>query len=151
MIELKENMKSIIITLVYTMIVSLLCNYVGYETGIIESIPGLVTLVVISIIGYLLSYIIPIKKISAVLWISIIAILAASPISPINGFVIDSVQKISLMSVVTPILAYAGVLVGNDWKAFKEVGPKGIIVSVFVITGTFLISSLLGDLFMNIF
>lgn len=151
MTDLRSNMKSIIITLFYTMIVSILCNYVGYDTGIVESIPGLVTLVVISIIGYLLSYIVPIKKISAVLWISIIAILAASPISPIAGFVIESVQKVSLMSVVTPILAYAGVLVGNDWQAFKEVGLKGIIVSVFVITGTFLISSLLGDLFMNIF
>ena len=99
----------------------------------------------------MLSYLIPVEKISAVLWISIIAILIASPISPVSEQVIFHVNNVSLMSVVTPILGYAGVIIGKDWKAFKEVGLKGIIVSIFVLIGTFLISSLMGDFFLNVF
>lgn len=151
MTKLKENMFDIIVTLFYSMIISIICNMVGYDFSIGESIPGLLILALISIAGYALSYIVPVKRISAVLWISIIAILLASPISPIADTIIYHVNNISLMSVVTPILAYAGVIVGKDWGAFKEVGLKGLIISVFVIIGTFLISSLLGDFFMSIF
>ena len=75
----------------------------------------------------------------------------ASPISPVSDFVIKSVEGVNINAIITPILAYAGVIIGKDWGAFKSVGIKGIIVAIFVIVGTFLISSLLGDFFMGIF
>lgn len=85
------------------------------------------------------------------LWITIIAILISIPISPISDFVITSVDNLNINAIITPILAYAGVIIGKDWGAFKSVGVKGVIVSIFVIIGTFLISALLGDFFMGIF
>lgn len=148
---LKENLPNLILAMIFTIVVSTACNVVGYDFKISESIPGMLILAVICIIGYILSYIVPIKKISSVLWISILAILIASPISPISETVIHHVNNISLNAVVTPILGYAGVIIGKDWGAFKKVGIKGIIVSIFVIVGTFLISSLMGDFFMKIF
>lgn len=151
MTKLKDNFSTLIMTFIITFILSIVANIVGYGYSIMESVPGLLILTAISIVGYILSYVVPIEKISAVLWISIIAILVASPISPIADFVIFHVGNIALMAVVTPILAYAGVLVAQDWDAFLEIGLKGVIVSVFVVAGTFLISSLLGDLFMLIF
>lgn len=149
--KLKENIGTISATLLICLVLSVVCNIVGYGKTITESVPGLLILSIISVLGYVLSYIVPIKKISAVLWISFIAIFLALPISPVSEQVIFHVGNISLMAVVTPILAYAGVLVGKDWAAFKKVGIVGIIVSVFVLTGTFLISSMLGDFFMKIF
>lgn len=151
MVKLKENIMDVSLALLISIILSILCNVIGYDSSILESIPGLLILGLISIAGYTLYYLVPLKKMSAVLWISIIAILISLPISPISSIVIKYVEKISLMAVVTPILAYAGVLVGKDWAAFKKVGLAGIIVSIFVICGTFLISSLFGDFFMKIF
>ena len=148
--KFKIELPGLIQALLITIVVFVIANSIGEET-LTGSIPGMITLAVISLIGYFLSYVIPLKKVTSVLWISIIAILVASPISPISDFVIESVDKISINAIITPILAYAGIIIGKDWGAFKKVGIRGIIVSIFVIAGTFLISALLGDFFMGVF
>lgn len=148
--KFKTDFPSILIALLFTIIACTVSNMIGYDTfG--NSLPGIVVLSAITLAGYFLSYVVPLKKISSVLWISIIAILLASPISPVSDFVIKSVKGVNINAIITPILAYAGVIIGKDWGAFKSVGIKGIIVAIFVIVGTFLISSLLGDFFMGIF
>lgn len=149
MAKIKKNIKTLVLTILIAMLLSVVSNLVGYNYSIIESIPGLLILAGISLLGYLLSYLIPTDKISAVLWISFIAIFLASPISPVAEPVIYYVNDIQLMAVVTPILGYSGVLVAKDWQAFLDIGVKGIIVSIFVISGTFFISGLLADLIMS--
>lgn len=148
--KFKTDFPSIIIALFFTIIACTVANMIGYES-LGNSLPGILVLSAITLGGYFLSYVVPLKKVSAVLWISIIAILISSPISPISDFVITSVDNLNINAIITPILAYAGVIIGKDWGAFKSVGVKGVIVSIFVIIGTFLISALLGDLFMGIF
>ena len=147
MAKFKEDFGNIAAALLLSALLAIVCNRVGYDTGIMKSLPGLLILIAISLAGYFLSYIIPTKKITAVLWVSIIA----SPISPVSKQVIYYVGNINLNAVVTPILAYSGVLIGKDWLKFKVLGYKAIIVSVVVMIGTFLVSSWLGDLFMKIF
>ena len=148
--KFKTDFPSILIALLFTIIACTVANMVGYES-LGNSLPGILVLSAITLVGYFLSYVVPLKKVSAVLWISIISILLASPISPISNFVITSVDNLNINAIITPILAYAGVIIGKDWGAFKSVGVKGVIVSIFVIIGTFLISALLGDLFIGIF
>lgn len=148
--KFKTDFPSILIALFFTIIACTVANMIGYES-LGNSLPGILVLSAITLVGYFLSYVVPLKKVSAVLWISIIAILISSPISPISDFVITSVDNLNINAIITPILAYAGVIIGKDWGAFKSVGVKGVIVSIFVIIGTFLISSLLGDFFMGIF
>lgn len=148
--KFKTDFPSILIALLFTIIACTVANMVGYES-LGNSLPGILVLSAITVVGYFLSYVVPLKKVSAVLWISILAILLASPISPISDFVVTSVDSLNINAIITPILAYAGVIIGKDWGAFKSVGIKGVIVSIFVIIGTFLISALLGDFFMGIF
>lgn len=148
--KFKTDFPSILIALFFTIIACTVANMIGYES-LGNSLPGILVLSSITLVGYFLSYVVPLKKVSAVLWISIIAILISSPISPISDFVITSVDNLNINAIITPILAYAGVIIGKDWGAFKSVGVKGVIVSIFVIIGTFLISALLGDFFIGIF
>lgn len=148
--KFKTDMPALVVSLLFTIISCTICNILG-EESLGGSLAGMLILTLITLVGYFLSYVVPAKKISAVLWISIISILIASPISPVSDFVVKSVDKISINAIITPILAYAGIIIGKDWGAFKKVGARGIIVSIFVIIGTFLISSLLGDFFMSIF
>lgn len=149
--NIKRLLPVTLASIAFAIIISMVSNMVGYGFSFMESIPGMLILGGLALGGYLLSWIVPIKQMSTVLWISILAILIASPISPIADYVIAQVDKVSFMSVVTPILAYAGVVVGKDWASFKNVGVKGLVVALFVVAGTFLISSMLGDLFMKIF
>lgn len=148
--KFKTDMPALVVSLLFTIISCTICNILG-EESLGGSLAGMLILTLITLVGYFLSYVVPAKKISAVLWISIIAIFIASPISPVSEFVVKSVDNISINAIITPILAYAGIIIGKDWGAFKKVGTRGIIVSIFVIIGTFLISSLLGDFFMSIF
>lgn len=148
--KFKTDMPALVVSLLFTIISCTICNILG-EESLGGSLAGMLILTLITLVGYFLSYVVPAKKISAVLWISIIAIFIASPISPVSDFVVKSVDNISINAIITPILAYAGIIIGKDWGAFKKVGTRGIIVSIFVIIGTFLISSLLGDFFMSIF
>lgn len=148
--KFKTDMPVLVISLLFTIISCTICNVLG-EESLGGSLAGMIILTLITLVGYFLSYVVPVKKISAVLWISIIAILVASPISPVSDFVVKSVDNVSINAIITPILGYAGIIIGKDWGAFKKVGARGIIVSIFVIIGTFLISSLLGDFFMSIF
>lgn len=148
--KFKTDMPALVVSLLFTIISCTICNILG-EESLGGSLVGMIILTLITLVGYFLSYVVPAKKISAVLWISIIAIFIASPISPVSDFVVKSVDNISINAIITPILAYAGIIIGKDWGAFKKVGARGIIVSIFVIIGTFLISSLLGDFFMSIF
>ena len=148
--KFKTDMPALLVSLLFTIISCTICNVLG-EESLGGSLAGMIILTLITLVGYFLSYVVPAKKISAVLWISIIAIFIASPISPVSDFVVKSVDNVSINAIITPILGYAGIIIGKDWGAFKKVGARGIIVSVFVIIGTFLISSLLGDFFMSIF
>lgn len=149
--ELRQNIKPIISALLIGMIFSAASNVMLDSANFVDSLIASIILLLIGLCGYILSYIVPIKIISPILWASLLAILVASPISPISNTVIHYVDLLSLNALITYILAYAGVIVGHDWEAFKKVGAKGVIVSIFVIIGTFLISSILGDLFMKIF
>ena len=148
--KFKTDMPALVVSLLFTIISCTIANILG-GGSLGGSLAGMLILTLITLVGYFLSYVVPAKKISAVLWISIIAIFIASPISPVSDFVVKSVDNISINAIITPILAYAGIIIGKDWGAFKKVGARGIIVSIFVIIGTFLISSLLGDFFMSIF
>ena len=87
----------------------------------------------------------------AVAYIALIGMLVAMPFSPISGFVIYWANKVALMAVVTPILAYAGVIVGRDWREFVKIGWKGIVVSLLVILGTFFVSGGMAEVMGRIF
>ena len=54
------------------------------------------------------------------------------------------------MAVVTPILAYAGLTVGRDWKAFAKLGWKAIIVGLIVIFGTFFWSAAIAEVLLRV-
>lgn len=130
--------------------ISIIGNVIGYDFGFFESIPGMLILIVISLLGLSLNYIIP-YKIPTVIYVSLIGLLIALPWSPISGFVLNWVNRIDLMALATPILAYAGVVVGRDWKDFRKVGWHGLIVSLLVIIGTFLVSGGIAEIMMRLF
>ena len=102
--KFKTDFPSIIIALFFTIIACTVANMIGYES-LGNSLPGILVLSAITLGGYFLSYVVPLKKVSAVLWISIIAILISSPISPISDFVVTSVDSLNINAIITPILA----------------------------------------------
>ena len=132
------------ISLAVMVVLTMACNMAGYGGHFLESIPGMLILCIISFLGLTAKHFIP-SSLPAVTYIGIIGMLAAIPASPISAPVIYWTGKIDLMASITPILAFAGVLLGKDWKAFLTIGWKGILVSLLVIFGTFFTSGLIAQ------
>lgn len=133
------------VSLAVMVFLTIACNMTGYGGHFLESIPGMLILCIISFLGLTAKHFIP-SSLPAVTYIGVIGMLAAIPASPISAPVIYWTGKIDLMASITPILAFAGVLLGKDWKAFLNIGWKGILVSLLVIFGTFFTSGLIAQL-----
>lgn len=128
----------------------LIGNVIGYGETFMSSLPGMSWLVLFTFIGFVIQKIMPFE-LPAVAYISLIAILFSLPASPFSGMVVPQVERISLLATTTPILAYAGVSVGKDWPLFKEIGYRGVIVSLLVIINTVLMCVLFSEVFFRIF
>lgn len=124
---------------------TMVCNLIGYGGNLAESIPGMVILCFISLLGLTAKELLP-TSLPAVTYIGVIGMLAAMPASPIAEPIIYWTDKIDVMASITPILAFAGVLLGKDWKAFLQIGWKGVLVSVLTIFGTFFVSGLIAQM-----
>lgn len=148
--RIKKLSKEWSVTLLVVVFVTMVCNIVGYKGELVESIPGILILCAISFLGLIAKELIPCESLPAVTYIGIIGLFIAMPISPISKPVIYWTNKIDLMASITPILAFAGVLLGKDWKAFLQIGWKGILVSMLTIFGTFFLSGWIAEILKKI-
>ena len=71
-----------------------LANFVGFQVGFMESLPGVAILLAISCLGVIVSKLVPLK-LPIVAYVSIIGLLCACPVSPCREFVISSAGKIN--------------------------------------------------------
>lgn len=126
-----------------------LANFIGYDVGFMESLPGLAVLVIISMLAVVCTKVIPLK-LPIVAYCAIIGLLAACPLSPVRTFVIDAAAKINFTAPFTMVGAYAGLAIGDQLKTFVKQGPKILLVGILVMTGTFLGSCIWDSLILKL-
>ena len=126
-----------------------LANFIGHDVGFLESLPGLVVLVAISMLAVVCIKLIPLK-LPIVAYCAIIGLLLACPLSLIRTFVIDAAAKINFTAPFTMVGAYAGLAIGDQLKAFIKQGPKILVVGLLVMTGTFLGSCMWDSLILKL-
>lgn len=119
-------------------------NWVGFHSIFEHSLIGMFILCLLSLIGLILEKVIPVN-IPSIIYISILGLLIALPVSPISEQVIYYTSQVDIISLTTILLAYAGIAMGKDLKEFKKVGIRGVIVTCFVILGTYLSSALIAQ------
>lgn len=138
------KLKDSIIVLLITASLSVVGNYVGYKINILESIPGMLILVLISILGIILSKAIPIK-IPSVAYIVTLSTILTVPGFPGSAIVSAYVAKVNFLALTTPILAYAGIYTGKNLDALKKTGWRIVILSIFVMVGTYVGSAVIAN------
>ena len=126
-----------------------LANFIGYGVSFMDSIPGLLVLLVISMIAVALVKILPLK-LPIVAYCSIIGLLVASPISPVRDFVIQAASNINFTAPFTMVGAFAGLAISDQLKTFIKQGWKILIVGILVMTGTFLGSCIWDQLLLTV-
>lgn len=120
-------------------------NSVGYKVDFITSLQAVGILVIISVAGFFISKIPYFSKFPIILWVSIVAAVVSSPIFPGHEIVVQLTDKVSLLAVCTPVLAYAGLAIGKDLALFKSISWRIIPVSLAVFSGTFIFAALIAQ------
>lgn len=121
-------------------------NTVGYKIDFMLSLQALSILVAISIVGYFVGKIPLLNKFPVILWVSIVAAVASSPIFPYHEQVVSITDQVSLLAVCTPVLAYAGLAIGKDLALFKNISWRIIPVSLAVFSGTFIFAAIIAQI-----
>lgn len=140
----KEVVMEWILILIIFSFMSAIGNYIGYHYPFQESLYGMFILCAITLLGLIIEHHIS-YNIPAIIYISIIGLIVALPGSPISSTIIYYTSKVNIVSLTTILLAYAGIAMGKDLGEFKKVGLKGIIVTFFVILGTYMGSALIAQ------
>lgn len=124
-------------------------NAIGYHFPITESIIGYLIMMAITLLGIVFAKFIPVK-LPMVFWISVIAIISTSSISPYAKIITEYTSKVDFLALTTPILAYAGLSIGKDLAVFKKMSWRIVVVALAVYTGTFICATAIAQVMLKL-
>ncbi|MBT2866329.1 DUF3100 domain-containing protein [Chromobacterium violaceum] len=123
-----------------------LSHVMGPKKELVMVAPGVALMLGICLSGYFLNRYLPFK-ISTLIWISIVGVLASLPGLPGADLRNQWFSQVDALSCATLVLAYAGLaLTKQEVTIFKRDGLRLMIVAMLVFGGTFLGSALVSDL-----
>ena len=126
-----------------------IANYIGYDVGFMQSLPGLLILLGISMLAVVCIKVLPIKM-PIIAYCSLIGLALASPINPLRQEVINYVASINFTAPFSMVGAFAGMSISSQLKTFAKQGWKILIVGILVMTGAFVGSVLWASLLLKI-
>jgi len=120
--------------------------------GPLESAFALLIMAVPVVLGCLIYDLVTAKtkiNLPAIIYISLIGIILGIPGMPLAQQFIVADASFGLLPLATPILAYAGISLGKDLKAFKEQGLGIIVITLLAFTGTYLGSAIIAHIYLS--
>lgn len=124
-------------------VIIILTNVIGYKMPVKDSIIGVLLLSAISLIGLTISkFMSRFVKLPSMMYVSLLGLLLACPVSPVKDIVVETTTPVAFLAPATALGAFAGISLGKDLKDFTKMGWKLVLITLFVITGTFIFSAL---------
>lgn len=138
------------LTLTIVAAMALLGNFIGYEVMPLAALPGMISLMVIVLTGMIIHEVLPFKRLPAIAYIGLLAFILTIPGVPGAEKIAEWTAEVNLLALTTPILAYAGISIGNSWADFAKMGWKTIIIGMLVLLGTYLGSAIIAEIILRI-
>ena len=128
-------------------VIIILTNIIGYKMPVKDSIIGVLLLSAISLIGLTISkFMSRFVKLPSMMYVSLLGLLLACPVSPVKDIVVETTTPVAFLAPATALGAFAGISLGKDLKDFAKMGWKLVLITLFVITGTFIFSAFVADI-----
>ena len=128
-------------------VIIILTNVIGYKMPVKDSIIGVLLLSAISLIGLIISkFMSRFVKLPSMMYVSLLGLLLACPVLPVKDIVVETTTPVAFLAPATALGAFAGISLGKDLKDFTKMGWKLVLITLFVITGTFIFSALVADI-----
>lgn len=145
---LLKNIQEWTLLLVIFGFAAILGNWLGYDIMPLTAFPGMITLILICLAGFILRELIPINF-PSIAYISLIGVLVSMPWMPGSEKIVEWTSQVELLALATPILAYAGIAIGHSWTDFVKLGWRTIVVASLVMLGTFIGSALIAEIILR--
>ena len=132
-------------------VVIILTNIIGYKMPVGDYIIGVLLLSAISLVGLTISnFMSRFVKLPSMIYVSLLGLLLACPVSPVKDIVVETTTPVAFLAPATALGAFAGISLGKDLKEFAKMGWKLVLITLFVITGTFIFSAFVADVVLKI-
>lgn len=123
---------------------------IGYGINIIGAIPGMLMVIAIIVFSLFIRALTPKLQFPAFAWASLTALILSMPFMPTSEVFLRYTDQVNFLGTATPILAFAGISVGNKILQLKKLSWKVAIVAVFVFIGTFFGSAIVSHIVLKI-
>lgn len=132
-------------------VVIILTNVIGYKMPVGDSIIGVLLLSAIALVGLTISnFMSRFVKLPSMIYVSLLGLLLACPVSPVKDIIVETTTPVAFLAPATALGVFAGISLGKDLKEFAKMGWKLVLITLFVITGTFIFSALVADVVLKI-
>lgn len=139
-----------IIVLLFASVITAVGNVMDGKHDFGAGLVGMFVLAGIAVIG-MLFHMLPIgNKVPLVFWVSIVGVVISIPGVPGSTWVVAQVEQVSFLAVCTPVLAYAGLSLGKDLEAFRQLSWRIVPVAIAVASGTFICATLLAQITLHL-
>ncbi|HXL04855.1 MAG: hypothetical protein GX872_00880 [Firmicutes bacterium] len=148
-LDTEKTFNQLIIMLLVGVLI-LIGQRIGYGIPIADAIPGMLIIIVICMISLIIKDLLPNLKFPAFAWASLIGLILCMPFMPTAESVLRLTNKVNFLGTTTPILAIAGISVGNRIDEFKKLSWRIVIISFAVFAGTFFGSAIIAHIVLKI-
>lgn len=139
-----------LLILILTGILGFVANVVGYKASVPDSMIGSILLVIIAFIGLCIAHIPGLRKLPAVFWVSIFAVICSIPGIPGTEYILEHTKNFNFLATTTPILAYGGLSLGKDIPAFKRLSWRIVPVAIMVASGSFICATIMAEIMLHV-
>lgn len=132
-------------------VIIILTNIIGYKMPVGASVAGVLVLSAIAFAGLTISkFMSRFIKLPSMIYVSLIGLLLACPVSPVKDAVVNITTPVAFLAPATALGAFAGISLGKDLREFAKMGWKLVVITLFVIAGTFIFSALVADVVLKL-
>lgn len=147
--KLTSNIINWSLTLVVVGLIALISNWIGQDIMPSKAVPGVLALMGIALIGMILQQLIPLN-IPSIAYIGVLGLVLTIPGMPTAPYIVSWTYNVELMALATPVVAYAGISIGNSWTDFAKLGWKTIVVGMVILMSTYVGSAVVAHIVLKI-
>lgn len=147
--KLTSNIINWSLTLVVVGLIALISNWVGQDIMPSKAVPGVLALMGIALVGMILQQLIPLN-IPSIAYIGVLGLVLTILGMPTAPYIVSWTHNVELMALATPVVAYAGISIGNSWTDFAKLGWKTIVVGMVILMSTYVGSAVVAHIVLKI-
>ena len=127
-------------------ILVLVANQIGYGVNAISAIPGMIVFIIICQVALIIRAATPKIHFPAFAWATMISLILSMPFMPTASWFLATTGSTQFLATTAPILAFAGISVGNKLHELGKMSWKIVIVAICVFIGTFFGSAIIAQI-----